>query len=88
MYKIIKFTYPNLRLYSISRLDEKEMNWDELYKVKELLNENWCCMYFPPKKDLIDNANEYHLFSCEEPNLHLCKNFEGSNPLIEELIIE
>ena len=44
-------------------------------------------MYFPPKKDYVNNANEYHLFTCKEPDTHI-GNLELSVPIsIEQLTI-
>ncbi len=80
MYDITKFEYEDFTLYSISRKDDKVMQFCEIWQVKQEITDEWCCIYFPPKKDYINNANEYHLFSCKEPDLHLCKNFENSKP--------
>jgi hypothetical protein len=89
MYNITKFVYNDFTIYSISRIDENVMSFAELYKVKQQLTKEWCCQYFPAKKDFVNNANEYHLFSCKEPDLHLCKGFDESEPIeIIKLIID
>lgn len=87
MYNIIKFEYEDFTIFSISRKDEKVMSFSELWKVKQELTEQWTCMYFPPKKDYVNNANEYHLFTCKEPDTHI-GNLELSVPIsIEQLTI-
>lgn len=87
MYNIVKFEYEDFILYSISRKDEKVMSFAELWEVKQKLTDDWVCMYFPPNKDFVNNANEYHLFTCKEPDLHLCKGFEHSNPVVKTIIM-
>lgn len=51
----------------IGRYDEKPMPWEEVYeRFAEAYPDRWAVQAFPPKSQLVDEVNLYHLFVLEE----------------------
>ena len=47
----------------IRRYDEKPMGWSEVWeKFSESYPGKWAVQFFPPKDELVDDANVYHLY--------------------------
>lgn len=83
--KVIKITYPDFIMFSL--IADKPLTFCELWEAKQKFTDEWCCMYFPSKKDYVDNAHEYHFYTCKEPLINLT-NMETTVALsVEELTI-
>jgi hypothetical protein len=51
----------------IRRYDEQPMPWSEVWATfADRYPGKWAVQFFPPARDLVDEANIYHLFVLEE----------------------
>lgn len=51
----------------LHRKDMAPMGWEEIAAViNTVYPGRWACQWFPPKADIVNQANKYHLFVFEE----------------------
>lgn len=66
--------YPSLVHLSIRRNDRKPiLSWRDTQKIKNELVGPECegVQIFPAESRLVDNANQYHIFVCSDPDMRL-----------------
>jgi hypothetical protein len=87
-YKVVvrkQFTTDNLGKFtiihlSINRVDNKPIHsWRDFQCIKNLLvgEENYGVEVFPNESDLVDTANQYHLWVFEDPTIRLPFGFKN-----------
>lgn len=87
-YKVVvrkQFTTDNLGKFtmihlSINRIDNKPIHsWRDFQSIKNLLvgEENFGVEVYPNESDLVDTANQYHLWVFEDPSIRLPFGFKS-----------
>lgn len=57
-----------VRYIKIRRDDERPMRWSEVWATFDRVYPGqWAIEFFPPREELVDEANIYHLFVLDEP---------------------
>lgn len=70
----------NIVHLSIKRIDNKPIHsWRDLQKIKNLLvgEENYGVEVYPNESELVDTANQYHLWVFEDPSIRLPFGFKN-----------
>jgi hypothetical protein len=53
---------------AITRPDGRAMSWREVYDCfSEVYPDKWAVQFFPPKDELVDRVNMYHLYVLDTP---------------------